>query len=294
MDWEANLIPVGNHGRVPPRRQEATQPHASVNDQAVRFQVVRRPPRLHLPNNMTGVVGPNGCGKSNIVDAIRWVMGEQSAKHLRGDRMADVIFAGSARAGRTAWPRSRSPSTTPIRKPSEPLEYRDYTEIAVTRRLYRDGTSEYYQQDPGPPRTSPTSSSAPAWARRLLDHRAGQDRPHRLGAARGSALVILEEAAGITKYKARRTGARATWRMPAGSIASSRWLNISVASASSCRSAPGRSAGRSGGGSRCGRAGRAPAATEPRPASWRCSGGGRPGVGVGWRATSTTPPRSRR
>jgi len=53
------------------------------------------PTTVHLPTNLTGVVGPNGCGKSNIIDAVRWVMGEISAKHLRGSDMTDVIFNGS-------------------------------------------------------------------------------------------------------------------------------------------------------------------------------------------------------
>src|SRR3954465_8098160 len=93
---------------------------------------------VQIGESITGVVGPNGCGKSNIVDAIRWCMGEQSAKHLRGKSMEDVIFNGSE---------SRSPAdfaevtlTFENDDPVDvPLEYKDYAEIAVTRRLHRSG-----------------------------------------------------------------------------------------------------------------------------------------------------------
>src|SRR5512145_2724303 len=95
-----------------------------------------------FPEGVTAVVGPNGCGKSNVVDAIRWVMGEQSAKNLRGRAMEDVIFGGSE---------SRKPlgmaevslifSTQDGRVPAK---YLNYSEIQVTRRLYRDGESDYF------------------------------------------------------------------------------------------------------------------------------------------------------
>ena len=97
---------------------------------------------VNFDHAIMGIVGPNGCGKSNIVDAIRWSMGEQSAKHLRGRSMEDVIFGGSE---------SRAPAdyaevtlTFENDDPGDlPLEYKDYAEIAVTRRLHRNGDSEY-------------------------------------------------------------------------------------------------------------------------------------------------------
>jgi chromosome segregation protein len=96
---------------------------------------------VRFDHDVTGIVGPNGCGKSNIVDAMRWAMGEQSAKHLRGKHMDDVIFNGSEARG----PHSFAEVTLTFDNDSGscPPEYKDYAEIAVTRRLTRDGDSTY-------------------------------------------------------------------------------------------------------------------------------------------------------
>ena len=96
---------------------------------------------FHAPTNLTGVVGPNGCGKSNIIDAVRWVMGEGSAKVLRGESMADVIFSGSS-------------TRKPVGTASVELifdntegriagEFASYNEISVKRMVARDGVSQY-------------------------------------------------------------------------------------------------------------------------------------------------------
>ena len=107
---------------------------------------------LDFPRGVTGIVGPNGCGKSNIVDALRWVLGEQSAKHLRGGAMEDVIFAGNDRVG----PLGMAEVTIVLDNEGGPATYDDEDEasellrtlrrtpeISVTRRLYRSGESEY-------------------------------------------------------------------------------------------------------------------------------------------------------
>ena len=88
---------------------------------------------------LTGVVGPNGCGKSNISDAVRWVLGEQSAKSLRGEKMNDVIFAGSADRRRL-----NMAEVTLVFDNSSHVLNSELEEIEVTRRLYRDsGDAEY-------------------------------------------------------------------------------------------------------------------------------------------------------
>ena len=99
------------------------------------------PTTVNFPTNLTAVVGPNGCGKSNIIDAVRWVMGESSAKNLRGESMTDVIFNGSV-------------NRKPVGQASIELvfdnsagklggEYARFTEIAVRRKVTREGQSEY-------------------------------------------------------------------------------------------------------------------------------------------------------
>ncbi|MBN1140389.1 MAG: chromosome segregation protein SMC [Deltaproteobacteria bacterium] len=97
---------------------------------------------LPFQEGVNVVVGPNGCGKSNILDAIRWVMGEQSAKTLRGSSMEDVIFKGSV--GRTGLGMAEVSLTLAAEDGTAPEPYRECAEIMVTRRLFRDGESEYY------------------------------------------------------------------------------------------------------------------------------------------------------
>lgn len=96
---------------------------------------------IHFDAGITGIVGPNGCGKSNIVDALVWVMGEMSAKHLRGSSMEDVIFAGSEAYA----PLGMSEVSLVLENDGGPFpaKYASFSEVMVTRRLHRNGESEY-------------------------------------------------------------------------------------------------------------------------------------------------------
>ncbi|MDA3863668.1 MAG: chromosome segregation protein SMC [Deltaproteobacteria bacterium] len=101
---------------------------------------------LEFPRDIIAIVGPNGCGKSNVVDAIKWALGEQSAKSLRGGEMSDVIFAGTSKRS----PMGMAEVSLVFSKSSDeppPVPYLDYPNIKVTRILHRDGTSEYRLQD---------------------------------------------------------------------------------------------------------------------------------------------------
>jgi chromosome segregation protein len=96
---------------------------------------------IAFPPGISAIVGPNGCGKSNVIDALRWVMGEQSVKQLRGKNMEDVIFAGAN--GKAPLNMAEVTLTLANDNGHAPREFRDYTEISVTRRLYRSGESAY-------------------------------------------------------------------------------------------------------------------------------------------------------
>src|SRR5262245_6352711 len=162
---------------------------------------------VHFDSDVIGIVGPNGCGKSNIVDSIRWCMGEQSAKHLRGRAMTDVIFSGSETRG----PHGLAEVTMTFDNTDMeaalllPLEYRDYAEIAVTRRLYRDGTSEYLINKTIVRLKDVTDlflgTGVGTKAYAIIE----QGKIGLIVSARPEdRRMLIEEAAGITKYKARK------------------------------------------------------------------------------------------
>ena len=94
---------------------------------------------IDFQNNFTGIVGPNGCGKSNVADAVRWVLGEMSAKALRGAKMQDVIFNGTEKR-----PSMSYCEVSLVFDNSNHVFKTDREEVVVTRKLYRSGTSEYY------------------------------------------------------------------------------------------------------------------------------------------------------
>ena len=98
---------------------------------------------INLDHGITGVVGPNGSGKSNIIDAVRWVMGEQNAKNLRGEKATDIIFAGSERRKPLSMAEVSLVFDNSDASPFCPAEYRHEPEISLTRRIYADGHREY-------------------------------------------------------------------------------------------------------------------------------------------------------
>jgi len=161
------------------------------------------PTKVPFPSNLVGVVGPNGCGKSNVIDAVRWVMGESSAKMLRGESMADVIFNGSS-------------ARKPVGVASVELvfdnsdgraggQYAQYATISVRRQVTREGQSTYYLNGVKCRRRDITDlflgtglgPRSYAIIEQGMISRIIESRPEEL-------RVYLEEAAGISKYKERR------------------------------------------------------------------------------------------
>jgi chromosome segregation protein len=161
------------------------------------------PTTISFPSSLVGVVGPNGCGKSNIIDAVRWVMGEISAKHLRGDSMADVIFNGSG-------------SRKPVGQASVELvfdnsdgklggEYASFAEVSLKRVVSRDGTSSYFLNGVRCRRKDITQlflgTGLGSRSYAIIE----QNMISRVIEARADEMrAFLEEAAGISRYKERR------------------------------------------------------------------------------------------
>lgn len=161
---------------------------------------------LQFDHDVTCIVGPNGCGKSNVVDAIRWVMGEQSAKNLRGKNMEDVIFNGSESRG----PHSFAEVTITFDNSDglAPPEYQDYAEIAVTRRLDRTGNSDYSINRTIVRLLDVTNLFLGTGVGRRAYSIIEQGKIGFIVSSRPEdRRHLIEEAAGITKFKARKKAA---------------------------------------------------------------------------------------
>ncbi|HEX2667271.1 MAG TPA: chromosome segregation protein SMC [Gammaproteobacteria bacterium] len=169
----------------------------------VGFKSFVDPTLIHFPSNLVGIVGPNGCGKSNVIDAVRWVLGETSAKNLRGDSMADVIFNGSS---------ARKPvGTASIELMFDNSDgalggqYANYAEVSVRREVVRDGTSNYYLNGVRCRRRDITDLFLGTGLGPRSYAIIEQGTISRLVESKPDELrVFLEEAAGISKYKERR------------------------------------------------------------------------------------------
>ena len=158
---------------------------------------------MTFEHGVTGVVGPNGCGKSNISDAVRWVLGEQSARQLRGSRMEDVIFNGTEKRRRMAY----CEVTLTFDNEDRSLPS-DYTEVAVTRRVFRTGESEYLLNG--------AACRLKDVVDLFRDTGIGRDGYSIVGQGRVGEILsqksedrrqVFEEAAGIVKYTARKSEA---------------------------------------------------------------------------------------
>lgn len=167
------------------------------------FKTFVEPTTLSLPSTIVGIVGPNGCGKSNVIDAVRWVLGESSAKYLRGESMSDVIFNGSS---------LRKPvSTATIELLFDNTdkkvggEYSKYNEISTKRVITRDGQSRYFLNGTKCRRKDITTLFLGTGLGPRSYAIVQQDTISRLIEAKPDDMrIFLEEAAGVSKYKQKR------------------------------------------------------------------------------------------
>ncbi|MDR7856363.1 chromosome segregation protein SMC [Tissierella sp.] len=169
---------------------------------------------INIKDGITAIVGPNGSGKSNISDAIRWVLGEQSVKNLRGSKMEDVIFAGTSK--RKALGYAEVTITFDNKSGLIPV---DYSEVAVTRRMFRSGESEYY--------INKNSCRLKDIRELFMDTGIGKDGYSIIGQGRIEEILsnrpedrrsIFEEAAGIVKYKSKKEEAERKLEKTEGNI----------------------------------------------------------------------------
>ena len=155
---------------------------------------------IEFDKGITAIVGPNGSGKSNVADAIRWVLGEQSAKSLRGSRMEDIIFSGTQKRNPLGFAEvsltfDNSDHVLPV----------DFSEVTITRRLFRSGESEYY--------INRSSCRLKDIVELFMDTGVGKEGYSIIGQGELREILstqpenrrlVFEEAAGIVKYKTRK------------------------------------------------------------------------------------------
>ena len=161
------------------------------------------PTTLHLHGQRVGIVGPNGCGKSNVIEAVRWVLGESSARELRGDSMRDVIFNGTSNRK----PVSRASVELHFDNSlgGAPGQWSEYAEIAVKRVLERDGNSSYIINNTQVRRRDVMDFFLGTGVGSRAYGIIGQNTISRIVEAKPEELrIFLEEAAGVSKYKERR------------------------------------------------------------------------------------------
>ncbi len=210
MNWKMkpNSVKLGKHGQGFGRANSIMEDRNAMRLKKLilhGFKSFADRTEFVFDSPITGIVGPNGCGKTNVVDGFKWVLGEQSAKSLRGDAMMDVIFNGSSARKPSGMAEVALVFENPQAADGNRALNLDVDEVAVGRRLFRDGTSEYQLNN---------STARLKDVRELfLDTGVGVDAYSVIEQGRVAAMLeanpeerrlIFEEAAGISKFKAQK------------------------------------------------------------------------------------------